>query len=90
MSDQEPPKIEFPCANYPIKIMGEAGEEFREYVLAAVKKHAPDFDPASATYTPSRNGRYESVGVMITATGKAQLEAIFAELKKHPSVRMVL
>ena len=32
MSEPEAPKIEFPCEGYPIKIMGEAGADFQQYL----------------------------------------------------------
>lgn len=90
MTIQEPPRIEFPCENYPIKVMGVASEAFRIHVLRVIQDHAPEFDPQSVTYQPSRNGRYESIRLSITATGVEQLERIFAALKQHSAVRMVL
>jgi len=90
MSDLPPPKIEFPCPDYTIRVMGEASEHFRAYVVEVFERHAPDFDRQAVTVRPSSNGRYESVKVAITATGIEQLEAIFIDLKKHPAVQMVL
>lgn len=90
MSDLDPPRIEFPCPNYPIKVMGDASEDFRDFVFQVIALYAPDYDHASATFRPSRNGRYESVNVAITATSLEQLEAIFTALKKNPATRMVL
>ncbi len=90
MADMEPPRIEFPCANYPIKVMGEASAEFRQHVLNVFQQFAPEFNSDEVVIHPSRNGRYESVNVAITATGVDQLTAIFEALKKHPAVRMVL
>lgn len=90
MSDLPPPKIEFPCPNYSIRVMGEASEHFRAYVVEVFERHAPDFDSQGVTIRPSSNGRYESVKVTITATGVEQLQAIFIDLKKHPAVQMVL
>lgn len=89
MTNQEPPKIEFPC-DYPIKVMGEASLDFRGFVTAVMSKHDPSFDEAKVQVKPSRNGRYQAVNVVITATGVEQLSAIFADLKTNPAVRMVL
>lgn len=86
----EPPKIEFPCENYPVKIVGDAAPDYHEQVLSMVEIHAPGFDRQSVEVRDSRNGRFCSVTVRITATGEPQLQALFEELKKHPSVRMVL
>lgn len=86
----QPPKIEFPCEQYPIKSMGKAGAAFRAAVLAVMEKHAPGFDTASVQVRPSSKGSYESVTVFITATGVDQLQAIFNDLKAIPDIRMVL
>lgn len=88
--DAEPPRIEFPCADYPIRVMGYAGLEFQEFVLTVIERHAPEFDRAQVQVRPSRNGRFESVYVRITATGVEQLSTIFADLKQNPAVQMVL
>jgi len=90
MSEPEAPKIEFPCANYPIKVMGENTVEYREVVLSIMHKHAAGFDMEKITVRDSRNGNYQSITVFIEATGTAQLQAIFEDLKNHPSTRMVL
>lgn len=90
MAEQVPPRIEFPCEDYPIKVMGVAGESFRAHVLEVIQQHAPEFDPEQVIYQPSRHGRYESIRLSITATGVEQLELIFQDLKRHTAVRMVL
>lgn len=86
----EAPKIEFPCANYPIKVMGDAGEVLKQHVIAVFSRHADDFDAQALNIRPSRNGRFESLTVSITATSEAQLVAIFEDLKTNSAVKMVL
>lgn len=88
MSDK--PVIEFPSENYPIRVMGESGESFRQYVMGVFERHAPGFDRSRVQVRPSRNGKFESVCIFITATGTQQLEALFIELKENPAVKMVL
>lgn len=90
MSQQEPPKIEFPCPNYPVKIMGDAGAELHLLVAEIMTRHVETFHPGLVTVRDSTKGRFQSLTVMITATGTDQLQAIFDDLKKHPIVRMVL
>lgn len=90
MSVQEPPKIEFPCKDYPIRVMGTSGEGFQNFVLQVFDKHAPGYDREQVLVRPSRKGNYESVTVKILATGTEQLNALFAELKTNPAVKMVL
>ncbi len=86
---EEAPKIEFPC-DYPIKILGDAGDDFSKRVLSVVKTHAPDLDETKVSYRESSKGRFVSVTVVIRATGKPQLEALFGELKELDMVKMVL
>lgn len=90
MSEQEPPKIEFPCKNYPIKIMGEASDAVYAFVLETTAAHAPDFDPRQVAVKNSSKGRWQSITVKITATGVDQLQAYHAALVAHPAIKMVL
>ncbi len=93
MSDSQIPeavKITFPCEGYPIKVMGEAGAGLREFVLTVMERHAPGFDLSKVTVRDSRNGRFQSLTVFITATGEPQLKSIFADLKTSSLIRMVL
>ncbi|MBB3169273.1 HP0495 family protein [Simiduia aestuariiviva] len=90
MSQQEPPKIEFPCENYPVKVMGDAGDALHVLVNEVMARHVAEFHPGLVTVRDSSKGRFQSLTVMITATGEDQLQAIFQDLKKNPIVRMVL
>lgn len=90
MSDTTPPRIEFPCPDYPIKVMGDAGDELHSCVISVMERHAPDFDTAKLSVRDSRNGRFQSYTVFITATGEPQLQAIFEDLKQSQAVKMVL
>ena len=89
MSEQEPPRIEFPC-DYPIKVMGEAAPDFEQYVVEVMSRHAGDISAERISVRESRNGNYLSVSVTIVATGEPQLKAIFEELKASGRVQMVL
>lgn len=92
MSDSQvnPPKIEFPCPRYPIKVVGDAGQDFRELVIEVVRRHAPDLDVTSLVMRESSKGRFVSVQVLITATGVDQLQAIHLDLRATGRVHMVL
>ncbi len=89
MVDPRPPRIEFPC-DYPIKVMGYACGSFREHVWTVMEKHAPGFDYARVKVRDSRQGRFQSITVYITATGPDQLQNIFEDLKVSEHVQMVL
>lgn len=89
-SDVQAPKIEFPCPNYPIKVIGEAGEDFADLVIQVIERHAPGLDSSTLVVRDSRNGRFLSVQVLITATGIEQLQAIHVDLRATGRVHMVL
>lgn len=90
MESKEPPKIEFPCQDYPIKVLGVNSENYQEEVLGIIENHAAGFDRSKVRVQDSRNERFLSVTVYIEATGVVQLENIFEDLKKHPSIKMVM
>lgn len=89
MNDQAPPKIEFPC-EYPIKIVGNAAPDFKDFVLRTVEIHAPGLDMQTVTLNASRNGRFLSVRMSIIATGEEQLNKLFQDLKASGRVHMVI
>ena len=75
MKNQQPPVIEFPCEDYPIKIMGDAHREMYQFVIETIEIHAPGFDRNKISIKTSSKGRFQSVTVYITATGVDQLES---------------
>lgn len=85
----KPPRIEFPC-DYPIKVVGDAADDFAATVCQIVNRHDPDFDAAKIEVVASRNGRFQSVRLTLRAQGEAQLKALFAELKGTGRVHMVV
>ena len=85
-----PPKIEFPCPDYPIKVVGEAADDFRALVVEVIQRHAPDLDATRVVLRESSKGRFVSVQVLITATGVEQLQAIHVDLRATGRVQMVL
>lgn len=89
MSDEITTLLEFPTA-FPLKIMGEARDDFAQQMVEIVLKHAPDYDPASIEMRPSKQGKYLGVTCVIQATSQAQLDALYRELSAHPLVKMVL
>ena len=89
MNEQEKPQIEFPC-QYPIKVLGDSSPQLLEHILRVLDTHAPGYHGSDITSRESSKGKWQSITVIITATGKPQLDAIFADLKTSSMVKMVL
>jgi hypothetical protein len=89
MKEQEPPKIEFPCA-YPIKILGNAHDDFIDKVFDLVQQHAPEIEREKVIIRDSSKGTFVSVHIVIIATGVDQLQNIHQSLLTYDAVRMVI
>ncbi|MBI3906749.1 MAG: DUF493 domain-containing protein [Pseudomonas fluorescens] len=91
MTDTEvkAPKIEFPCADYPIKVIGDTGVGFKALVIEILEKHA-EVDHTSLAERQSTNGKYTTIQMHIIATGQDQLSDINSELRATGFVHMVL
>ena len=81
--------LEFPC-EFPLKVMGRREDGFAQAVSEIVQRHAADFVPSTLAMRASRNARFLSLTVTITARSKDQLDALYRELSGHPLVMMVL
>ena len=82
-------KIEFPCADYPIKVIGLTSAGFTDLVTDVLKKYA-EVDMASLAERQSSNGKYTTVQLHIIAIGEDQLRDINSALRATGSVHMVL
>ena len=89
MTEQEPPRIEFPC-DYPIKVLGRSSSEFRDIIFEVFERHAPGFDRTTITVKDSAKGTFTSLTITIIATGKPQLEALHQDLMATGHVQMVI
>ena len=86
---EEPSLIEYPL-DFPIKVLGRNQPGFGDAVVAIVRQHAPEFDPATVEMRPSKKNTYLSLTVVIRAVSRAQLDALYIALNEHPMVVMVL
>ena len=87
--EQEPPKIEFPCA-YPIKVLARSSDDLTEVVIEVFERHAPGFDRAGIAARASGNGTFTAITITITATGPDQLKALHQDLLDTGRVQMVI
>lgn len=87
MSEQ--PGLEFPC-DFPIKMMGRDSPEFRATARALVEVHAGAVADSAVQAAVSRNGRFVSITVTITATSREQLDDIYRDVSSHDDVLVAL
>jgi uncharacterized protein len=81
--------LEFPC-EFPIKAFGHASPDLSIHVMEIVRRHAPETQDERMTLRSSTAGKYDAVTVTITATSKAQLDAIYQDLTASSIVIMAL
>ncbi|MCC5796698.1 MAG: DUF493 domain-containing protein [Methylophaga sp.] len=81
--------LEFPC-EFPIKAMGISSDNFDALVVEIVRKHVSEVPEAAVSSKQSSGSKYTSVTVLIQASSKAQLDAIYQELSSHELVKYVL
>ncbi len=81
--------LEFPT-DYPIKVVGRAGELLRAEIDAIMRRHVADLDPEQISERLSSNGNYLSITYSIVARSEAQVVALAAELTAEPHVIMVI
>lgn len=77
-------------SDFPIKIMGRNVEGFADAIGAVVREHAPDFDPAAMELRVSSARSYLSCTCTVRAVSRAQLDALYRALTRHPLVKVVL
>lgn len=87
MSDET--LLDFPCS-FPIKMMGHDTPAFRQTVRGIVEKHAGPVDDTAVQNSLSRNGRFVSVTITVSAQSQQQLDDIYREVSEHDDVLMAL
>ncbi|BBB28467.1 YbeD family protein [Neptunomonas japonica] len=86
----QPPKIEFPCPDYPIKVVGKNADDFQSFVVEVMRVHVPDLDESRITIQDSKKGTFRSIRMFITATGEGQLKSLHEELIASDRVHIVI
>lgn len=76
--------------DYPIKLIGNAGDELREAVIDILKKHFPEFDAASLKIQPSSKGTYDSITAQLRFDELEQVHALYADLAACPLIKTAL
>ena len=76
--------------DYPIKLIGVAGNELRVAVVEILVKHFPDFDASTLTVQPSRTGKYHSITAQLVFQELEQVHALYADLAACPLIKTAL
>jgi putative lipoic acid-binding regulatory protein len=85
----KPSLLSFPC-QFPIKIVGKADPEFEGAVMQIMRRHVPDLSEGAVSEHYSKEGKYISMTVTITAASQEQLDAIYLALSADSHVIMAL
>lgn len=88
-TDVKSHEIQFPCPDYPIKVIGDTVVGFKDMVIEILSKYAK-VDIDTLAERQSSNGKYTTVQLHIIATGQDQLRDINSALRKTGTVHMVL
>ncbi|UGQ46445.1 DUF493 family protein [Massilia endophytica] len=81
--------IEYP-SDFPIKVMGPTHDAFAATILEVCVKHDPTFHEGKMETRPSAKGNYTGLTVVVRATSREQLDALYTELSGHPMVKIVM
>jgi len=79
----------FPC-DFPIKMMGRQTPEFHQTARALIEKHTGPVQDDAIYSALSKNGRFVSVTVTISAQSQQQLDDIYRDVSSHDDVLMAL
>lgn len=79
----------FPC-DFQIKIIGNNDDTFVKEITDLVRKYYPNTEDKAIRSQPSQQGNFLAISVMLHALDQATLDALYTELSKHPSIKMVL
>ncbi|WP_197326506.1 YbeD family protein [Ralstonia solanacearum] len=81
--------IEYP-SDFPIKVMGKMQNNFAETIVQVVQQFDPEFHAGRMEMRPSSGGNYLGLTVVVRATSREQLDALYRALTSHPMVKVVL
>ncbi len=76
--------------DYPIKLIGDAGEELRGAVVEILVKHFPEFEEKSLKVQPSRTGKYHSITAQLRFDELERVHALYADLAACPLIKTAL
>jgi putative lipoic acid-binding regulatory protein len=84
-----PKLLQFPC-EYPIKVVVRGRSDVRREIDPMMVRHAGTGALERVSERASAQANFLSITYLIVAHSEAQIAALFAELKTHSAVVMVL
>lgn len=88
MSEEET-LLEFPC-QFPVKAMGKNIPDFDAIVVGIINQHVEYLKEGAIKTKLSKKGTYISVTIMVEATSKKQLDAIYQGLTDCSDILITL
>lgn len=76
--------------DYPIKLIGLAGDDLRQAVVAILQKHFPEFDEQTLRTQPSSTGKYHSITAQLRFDELEQVHQLYADLAACPLIKTAL
>lgn len=91
MHPKEPqePLLQYPC-DYPIKVIGNNTQEFVNAITRIIVEHFPNIDVSRMQHTPSANGKFVSISVVLHLHYEHELHQVYLAMKAVPGLQMVL
>lgn len=87
--NEETPLLEFPC-QFAIKAMGKTSPELDSLVVEIVRRHSSNIHEGAVSSRPSKAGNYTAITVIVNASSRQQLDAIYQDLTDSPEILMTL
>jgi len=81
--------LTFPC-EFPVKVLGRSGEDFRSHATGIVERHMGTLDPARVSERLSRDGNFLAITYNLTPQSRVQLDDLYRELSASDAIVMVL
>lgn len=90
LTDAEAQELfQFPC-DFPIKVMGEAREDFVATIRNLLESQVGPLTDDRIEVRGSSSGRYTSVTLTVVAHSRDQLDQLYLSLTSHPWVKVAL
>ena len=71
--------IEYPC-DFTVKVMGAASSEFKSKIIEITRSHDSEFNDTKVSEKHSKNNKYLSLSLKISAQNREQLDALYTDL----------